>query len=298
MKLSILKTICLSIIIICLNNLANADKCDRVRIGEEFYKRQLLANIDGYATGIAIDPKTESVFFLLNKRNYTKGIHLLKHGSLGVKELPITDELHGQCVAIDSINNVIYIGTNQGIVTYDYSRPVINAERPIGDDDVRNIFIDRTDNQLYLTTGPNYEIFKYLNQSAAVKRFERVPKAFKFVQDSKGNVIYEYTDGKLYFYSNDLYEPVQYKGFSRELKYIIQVNNNDEVIVAVKGSLFKLTTENILPKKIANLGFKITGMAFDSKNQLIVGSKSKLYRYKPIHNNDPCSVDDYFIAQI
>ncbi|KAF9406827.1 hypothetical protein HW555_012935 [Spodoptera exigua] len=100
----------------------NTEKCERIKIGNEFYKRQLIATIDGYPTGMVIDPRTDHIFFILHKRNYTKGIHLLKHGSLGIKELPVSDELLGQCVAIDTANNVIYIGTNQGLVTYDYSR--------------------------------------------------------------------------------------------------------------------------------------------------------------------------------
>lgn len=274
------------------------EKCERVKIGSEYYKRQLIATIDGYPTGMVIDPRTENIFFILHKRNYTKGIHLLKHGSLGIRELPVADELVGQCVGIDAASNIIYIGTNQGIVTYDYSRSEITADRPIGDDDVRNIFIDKTDNQMYITTGSNHEIFRFMNGSAAVKRYERIPKAYNFVLDSKGNAYYEYVDGRLYFFSVDYFEPIQYKGFTRELKYMMQLNMNDEAIVAVKGSLFKLTTKTILPQRIGQLGFKITGMAFDNKNNIVIGTKGKIYRYKPIDTNDPCPADDYFMTSI
>ncbi|XP_026744287.1 uncharacterized protein LOC113505686 [Trichoplusia ni] len=276
----------------------NAEKCERIKIGNDFYKRQLIATIDGYPTGMVIDPRTDHIFFILHKRNYTKGIHLLKHGSLGIKELPVSDELIGQCVAIDTANNMIYIGTNQGLVTYDYSRTEITAERPIGDDDVRSIFIDKVDNQMYIATGSNHEIFRFMNGSAAVKRYEKIPKAYSFILDSKGNAFYEYIDGRLYFFSVDLYEPIQYKGFTRELKYILQLNNNDEAIVAVKGSLFRLFTKSILPVKIGQLGFKITGLAFDQKNNIIIGTKGKIYRYKPIDTNDPCPADDYFMSSI
>lgn len=285
-------------ILILLFDASKSEKCERIKIGNEFYKRQLIATIDGYPTGMVIDPRTEHIFFILHKRNYTKGIHLLKHGSLGIKELPVADDLTGQCVGIDVVSNTIYIGTNQGIVTYDYSRTEITAERPIGDDDVRNIFIDKADNQMYITTGANHEIFKFMNGSAAVKRYDRIPKAYSFVLDSKGNAYYEYVDGRLYFYSVDLFEPIQYKGFTRELKYILKLNNNDEVIIAVKGSLFRLTTKCILPQKIAQLGFKITGMAFDHRNNIIVGTKGKIYRYRPIDSNDPCPADDYFMSAI
>ncbi|XP_028166846.1 uncharacterized protein LOC114357435 [Ostrinia furnacalis] len=274
------------------------EKCEKTKIGNEYYKRQLIATIDGYPTGIVIDPRTEHIFFILHKRNYTKGIHLLKHGSLGIKELPVSDDINGQCVGIDVANNVIYIGTNQGLITYDYSRTEITAERPIGDDDVRGIFIDKTDNQMYIATGSNHEIFRFMNGSAAVKRYEKIPKAYSFVLDSKGNAFYEYVDGRLYFFSIDFYEPIQYKGFTRELKYILQLNNNDEAIVAVKGSLFRLFTKSILPVKIGQLGFKITGMAFDTKNNIVIGTKGKIYRYKPVDNNDPCPPDDYFMSSI
>lgn len=286
------------IAIISLIVSVTGEKCERVKIGSEYYKRQLIATIDGYPTGMVIDPRTEHIFFILHKRNYTKGIHLLKHGSLGIRELPVADELVGQCVGIDAASNVIYIGTNQGIVTYDYSRSEITAERPIGDDDVRNIFIDKSDNQMYITTGSNHEIFRFMNGSAAVKRYERIPKAYNFVLDSKGNVYYEYVDGRLYFFSVDYFEPIQYKGFTRELKYMMQLNINDEAIVAVKGSLFRLTTKSILPQRIGQLGFKITGMAFDTKNNIIIGTKGKIYRYKPIDTNDPCPADDYFMTSI
>ncbi|XP_038217228.1 uncharacterized protein LOC119836081 [Zerene cesonia] len=275
-----------------------ADKCERVKIGNEYYKRQLIAAIDGYPTGMAIDPRTENIFFLLHKRNYTKGIHILKHGALGVKELPVSDDYIGQCVGIDVANNVIYIGTNQGLVTYDYSRPEIVADRPIGDDDIRSIFIDKTDNQMYITTGHNHEIFRFVNGSAAIKRYEKIPKAYNFVLDGKGNAFYEYVDGRLYFFSVDLYEPIQYKGFSRELKYILKLNKHDEAIVAVKGSLFRLFTKSILPVKIGQLGFKITGMAFDHRNNIIIGTRGKIYRYKPIDTNDPCPPEDYFMTSI
>lgn len=288
----------ITVVLTILAVLTNAEKCDRTKIGTEYFKRQLIATIDGYPTGIVIDSRTEHIFFILHKRNYTKGIHLLKHGALGIKPLPVSDELIGQCVAVDVPNNVIYIGTNQGLVTYDYSRTEITAERPIGDDDVRNIFIDKSDNQLYITTGSNHEIFKFMNNSAAVKRYDKIPKAYSFVLDAKGNAYYEYIDGRLYFFSIDYYEPIQYKGFTRELKYILQLNHHDEAIVAVKGSLFKLTTKSILPVKIGQLGFKITGMAFDSKNNIIVGTKGKIYRYKPIDTNDPCPADDYFMSSI
>ncbi|XP_049882319.1 uncharacterized protein LOC126378165 [Pectinophora gossypiella] len=285
-------------IFIVLFNIYSAEKCERIKIGTEYYKRQLVATIDGYPTGMVIDPRTEHIFFILHKRNYTKGIHLLKHGSLGIKELPVSDDLIGQCVGIDVQNNVIYIGTNQGILTYDYTRSEISAERPIGDDDVRNIFIDKTDNQMYITTGSSREIFRFMNGSAAVKRYDRIPKAYNFLLDSKGNAFYEYVDGRLYFFSIDYFEPIQYKGFTRELKYILELNNNDEAIVAVKGSLFKLSTKSILPVKVAQLGFKITGMAFDHKNNIVIGTKGKIYRYKPLNANDPCPADDYFMSSI
>ncbi|KOB77633.1 Uncharacterized protein OBRU01_03134 [Operophtera brumata] len=275
-----------------------AEKCDRTKLGHEYFKRQLIATIDGYPTGIVIDSRTDNIFFILHKRNYTKGIHLLKHGSLGIKELPVSDDLVGQCVAIDDTNGMVYIGTNQGLVTYDYSRTEITGERPIGDDDIRNIFIDQSDNQMYITTGSSHEIFKFINGSAAVKRYEKIPRAYSFVLDAKGNVFYEYVDGRMYFFSTDYYEPVQYKGFTRELKYILQMNVNDEAIVAVKGSLFKLTTKSMLPQKIGQLGFKITGMAFDTKNNMVVGTKGKLYKYNPIDTNDPCPADDYFMSTI
>lgn len=212
--------------------------------------------------------------------------------------MPLPDEIIGQCVGVDSANNIIYIGTNQGLITYDYKRPEINAERPIGDDDVRSIFIDKTDNQMYITTGVNHEIYKFVNGSAAVKRYEKIPKAYSFVLDRKGNAFYEYVDGRLYFFASDYYEPVQYKGFTRELKFILRLNNSDEAIVAVKGSLFRLSVKSILPVKIAHLGFKITGMAFDHRNNVIIGTKGKIYRYKPIDSSDPCPPDDYFMTSI
>ncbi|KAM3969001.1 uncharacterized protein ACR2FA_003055 [Aphomia sociella] len=290
-------TTILPVLILTLQ-LHKAEKCERTKIGNEYYKRQLIATIDGYPTGMVIDPRTDHIFFILHKRNYTKGIHLLKHGSLGIKELPISDDIVGQCVGIDVANNVIYIGTNQGLITYDYSRTEITAERPIGDDDVRNIFIDKSDNRMYIATGLNHEIFRFMNGSAAVKRYDKIPKAYSFVLDAKGNAFYEYVDGRLYFFSVDLYEPIQYKGFTRELKYILQLNNNDEAIVAVKGSLFRLFTKSILPVKIGQVSFKITGMAFDNKNNIIIGTKGKIYRYKPIDTNDPCPPDDYFMSSI
>ncbi|XP_026755905.2 uncharacterized protein LOC113515815 [Galleria mellonella] len=279
-------------------NLHSAEKCERTKIGNEYYKRQLIATIDGYPTGMVVDPRTEHIFFILHKRNYTKGIHLLKHGSLGVKELPIADDINGQCVGVDVANNVIYIGTNQGLIIYDYSRTEITADRPIGDDDVKNIFIDKADNRMYITTGSNHEIFRFMNDSAAVKRYDKIPRAYSFVLDAKGNAFYEYVDGRLYFFSMDLYEPVQYKGFTRELKYILQLNNDDEAIVAVKGSLFRLFTNSILPVKIGQLDFKITAMTFDNKNNILIGTKGKIYRYKPIDTNDPCPPDDYFMSSI
>ncbi|XP_061725237.1 uncharacterized protein LOC133531132 [Cydia pomonella] len=277
---------------------AGAQKCDRIKIGNEYYKRQLIATIDGYPTGIVIDPRNENIFFILHKRNYTRGIHLLKHGALGIKEIPISDDMIGQCVAIDIPSNVIYFGTNQGLVTFDSTRDIVASERPIGDDDIRTIFIDKTDNQMYISTGPNHEIFKFVNGSYAVRRYEKVIKAYSFVLDAQGNAFYEFVDGRIYFFATDFYEPIQYKGFSRELKYILRLNMQDEAIVAVKGSLFKLTTKSILPVKIGQLGFKITGIAFDGKNNIIVGTKGKLYRYKPINSNDPCPADDYFMATI
>ncbi|XP_026484164.1 uncharacterized protein LOC113392102 [Vanessa tameamea] len=293
-----IKQVLASISLIVFISNVTTDKCERTKIGNDYYKRHLIATIDGYPTGIAIDPRTEHIFFVLHKKNYTKGIYLLKHGSLGIKELPVSDDIIGQCVGIDGVNNIIYIGTNQGLITYDYSHSEITAERPIGDDDIRSIFIDKTDNRMYITTGVNHEIFRFINGSAAIKRYDKIPKAYNFILDSKGNAFYEYIDGKLYFFSNDLYEPIQYKGFTRQLKYVLRLNVNEEAIVAVKGSLFKLSTASVLPVKIGQLGFKITGMAFDHRNNIIVGTKGKIYRYRPIDTNDPCPPDDYFMSGI
>ncbi|CAH2098614.1 unnamed protein product [Euphydryas editha] len=292
------KSVIATIIIVTIFSKVTTEKCEQIKIGNEYYKRQLIATIDGYPSGIVIDPRTEHIFFILHKKNYTKGIYLLRHGSLGIKELPVSDDIIGQCVGVDVVNNIIYIGTNQGLLTYDYSRTEITAERPIGDDDVRSIFIDKVDNQMYITTGVNHEIFRFINGSAAVKRYDRIPKAYNFVLDTKGNAFYEYVDGKLYFFSSDLYEPIQYKGFTRELKYVLRLSRSDEAIVAVKGSLFRLTTSSILPVKIGQLGFKITGMAFDHRNNIIIGTKGKIYRFRPIDTNDPCPPDDYFMSGI
>ncbi|XP_045540766.1 uncharacterized protein LOC106709633 [Papilio machaon] len=284
--------------IICSTATNDGEKCEKIKIGSEFYKRQLVATIDGYPTGLVMDPRTENMFFLLHKRNYTRGIHILRYGALGVQEIPISDDLTGQCVGIDVFNNIIYIGTNQGITTYNKDKNQITSERPIGDDDVRSIFFDKRDNLMYITTGPQHEIFKFINGSAAVKRYEKVPRAYNFILDAKGNAFYEYVDGRLYFFSVDLFEPIQYKGFTRELKYILQLNNFDEAILAVKSSLYRLTTSSIFPEKIAQLGTKITALFFDAKNNIIIGTKGKIYRYKPVDKNDPCPPDDYFMSSI
>ncbi|XP_013184672.1 uncharacterized protein LOC106130385 [Amyelois transitella] len=284
--------------ILILVEQSHAEKCDRIKIGKEYYKRTLIATIDGYPTGMVIDPRTDHIFFLLNKRNYTKGLHLLKHGSLGIKQLAVPDDMIGQCVGIDTANNIIYIGTNQGLIVYDYAKTEISGERPLGDDDIRSIFIDKSDNQMYIITGSSREVFRFMNGTTAIKRFEKIPRAYSFIIDSKSNAFYEYVDGKIYFYSADLYEPIQYKGFTRELKYVLQLNNNDEAILGVKGSLFKLHVNNILPEKIAQFGFKITGIAFDTKNNIVIGTKGKIYRFKPINSNDPCPPDDYFMSNI
>ncbi|CAH2061774.1 unnamed protein product, partial [Iphiclides podalirius] len=276
----------------------NGNSCETIKIGANFYRRHLVATVDGYPTGLVVDPRTENMFFVLHKRNYTRGVHLLRHGALGVHELPISDDLTGQCIGVDVANNIIYIGTNQGLAVYDHAKGEIAVERPIGDDDVRKIFFDRSDGVMYITTGPQHEVFRFVNGSAAVKRFERVPKAYNFVLDSKGNAFYEYVDGRLYFFAADLFEPVQYKGLTRELKYILQLSNNDEAIVAVKGSLYRLTTTKIFPTKIGQLGFKITAMTFDQRNNIVVGTKGKIYRYKPVDNSDPCPPDDYFMSSI
>lgn len=276
----------------------NAEKCAQTKIGNNFFKRQLIATIDGHPTGMTIDPRTEHMFFILHKKNYTKGIHLLKHGSLKIEPLPIADELIGQCIAVDVPNNVIYIGTNRGLVTYDYSTTEITGNERIGDNDVRNIFIDKTDNEIYIITGSNHEIFKFTNNSAEVERYETIPKANSFIQDAKKDVFYEYVDGRLYFFSIYYFEPIQYKGFTRSLKYVLQLNNHDEVILAVKGSLYKLTTKHILPDKIGQLGFKITAIAFDSKNNMVVGTKGKIFRYKHNDIKEPCVSDDYILSTI
>lgn len=273
-------------------------RCETIQIGAEFYRRRLVATIDGYPTGLALDPRTENMFFILHKRNYTRGIHMLRHGALGVQGLPLHDDITGQCVGIDMPNNVVYIGTNQGLVVYDYTKNEIAVERPIGDDDVRSIFFDRSDGRMYITTGPQQEVLTFVNGSLAVKRYDKVPRAYNFVLDAKGNAFYEYVDGRLYFFSVDLFEPIQYKGLTSELKYIMQLNNNDEVVVAVKGSLYRLKTTTILPEKIGQLGFKITAMAFDRRNNIIIGTKGKIYRYKPVDKTDPCPPDDYFMSSI
>ncbi|GBP55102.1 hypothetical protein EVAR_46399_1 [Eumeta japonica] len=277
---------------------STAEKCERIKIGKDHYKRYLIAAVDGYPTGIVVDPRTDNIFFILHKRNFTKGIYLLQYGSLGVKELPISSDIVGQCIGVDSRNNIIYVGTNQGLLIYEYGQKEISADRPIGDDDIKDIYMDRAADQMYITVGVHRELYMFMNDTAAVRRYDRVGKAHSFVVDSKGNDFYEHSDGKLYFYSVDLYEPVQVKGFHRELKYVLKLNNHDEAIVAVKGSLFKLRTDSVLPQKVADLGFKITGMAFDDKNNLVIGTKGKIYRYKPIDANDPCPPDDYFFSVI
>lgn len=283
------------IFLIIALKIAEADKCEKIKIDNDHYKRHLIATIDGFPTGLVVDPVTENLYFRLHKRNYTKGIYVLKFGSLGIKEIRIADDFIGQCVGIDAATNNMYIGTNQGLLLYNGHSSEVSSERPIGDDDIRNIFFDKTDNQMYITVGANQEIFKFINGSAAVKRFDKIQKAYNFVMDSRGNVFYEFVDGRLYFLSSDLYEPIQYKGFNRELKYILQLNSKSEAIIAVKGSLFKLDTRNIIPLKIGSLGFKITGLTFD-RNSMVIGTKGKIYKYKPVDSNDPCPPDDYFMS--
>lgn len=297
METSAVKIIGLIIVTVIIG-IITAERCERIKIGKDYYKRHLAATIDGYPTGMVVDPVTENIYFRLYRKNYTKGIYVLKFGSLGIKQLIISDEFVGQCVGIDAVNNVIYVGSNQGLLIYDPTKNVVNTDRPIGDDDIRSIFFDKKYNQMYITVGETHDLYKFLNGSAAVRRFDKIPKAYNFVQDTIGNIFYEYIDGRLYFFSVDYFEPVQYKGFTKELKYIINLNNQNEAIVAVKDSLYKLDIDSILPTKIADLGFKITGMAFDDKSNIIIGAKGKIYRYKLVDNNEPCPPDDYFMTNI
>ncbi|XP_041985969.1 uncharacterized protein LOC121738149 [Aricia agestis] len=273
------------------------DKCDRVQIDNSYYKRQLISIVDGTPSNIAVDSSTGNIYFILNKRNYTKGVFVIRHGALGAKKLHIYEDNTPQCIAIDDRNDKAYIGTNSGILTYDFATEMM-SQRPIGDDDIRSIFIDKHTNNMYITIGSNHEVYKFLNESAAVKQFDKVPKAYNFVLDGRGNVFYEHVDGRIYFYNSDYFEAIQYKGFSKELKYIIRIDNEDKAMVTVKEYLFKLLSKCILPVKIADLEFKITGLAFDSKNDIIVGTKGKIYRFKLIDQNEPCHAEDFYMANL
>ncbi|CAG4960832.1 unnamed protein product [Parnassius apollo] len=241
----------------------HADNCSYIYDGLH-YTRSSILTIKGLPTNLAYNPNNKDLHFTLidletlqNDEVQTKmDQYILRNGE------PIKiDNVKGQAAAVDVKDNKVYIASDDGIGVLNASDKVQFAS--LKDEDIVQLYKPFNSDDLYAVTFPDNEVYVVNIKENEKKKVEYVPCAFIIAVDGEENIFYECDSKYVKVLLNGFQESIEYVGIAKNSARAIAVDESNRVILAANDGLYWLKTDNLIPRKLMNLDFVPSGIAFN-----------------------------------
>ena len=254
------------------------ERCLRIR--GNYYQKEVLKNNVQNPYQLAIDYNTETLFYSYSAReNYA----LFKTASLNLQTGVSTKVFGirgGFANAVDNINQIVYMGGEDGIYAYDYNTDSAISLNIKNDENIWQMFYD-DDDGLYFTTYPDEQVYLYTNDEVfKVSELEEV-RVMLIAVDRNNNLLYFNSSG-VFMYETD----------ERKYTYLSDVVANG-VTSDIDGNIvfstayginyFNDTLKQIV--SVVTIG-NIYGVAIPQDGNIIYATENSIIKIKP--STIPC----------
>ncbi|XP_049882332.1 uncharacterized protein LOC126378176 [Pectinophora gossypiella] len=268
----------LPVLLLLIISAAAAENCT-YRYGINSYSRKSLLTIKGLPTNLVYEPNSGDLLFTLidleslqNDDEQTRmDQYILRNGA------PIKiDNVNGQAAAVDLKSGRVYIASDDGL-------NILNGTDranflSLKDEDIVQLFKPAHKDEIYLVIFPENEVYVFNVDKNEKKKIEHVPCAFILAVDSKDNIYYECDSKYVKVLLKDFHEPIEFAGIGKNTARAITVDPAGNVILAANDGLYLLRPDNLIPKKLMNLDFVPSGIAFGNSN-MFLSTHGIIYEY-------------------
>lgn len=255
-----------------------ADNCS-YNYDELRFSKQSILTIKGLPTNLVINPNTKDLHFTLididtlqDDNVQTKmDQYILRNGE------PIKiDNVNGQAAAVDIKNNKVYIASDDGL-------NVLNGTDKANfvafkDEDITQLFKPANGDKLYAVLFPDSEVYVIDTKKNEKSKVEDVPCAFMLAVDANENIFFECDSKYVKVLLKDFHEPIEFVGIPKNAARAITIDDKNRVILAANDGIYWLKPNSLIPKKLMNLDFIPSGIAFFGDN-LYLSTSGIIYEF-------------------
>lgn len=246
--------------------------------GEKYSKKSILT-IKGLPTNLVINPINKDLLFTLidieslqSDDVQTKMDQYLMRDGEPIK----IDNINGQASAVDVENNMVYIATDDGLSVLNKT----NKANFIGfkGDDITQLFKPASNDKLYAVLYPDSEVYVIDLATNEKTRLENVPCAFIIAVDEKENVFYECDSKYVKMLLKGFQEPIEFVGLPKNSARAIAIDPHGRIVLAANDGLYWLRPDTLIPRKLMDLDFVPSGLAFFG-NSIYLSTSGVIYEF-------------------
>ncbi|KAI5639731.1 hypothetical protein NE865_07808 [Phthorimaea operculella] len=255
-------------------------------VSNNWYALKEKIPILGIPVELAVHWKSRKIFFTLISQDMTMNLQVLQpSGKLETIDVPGI----GQSTAVDNINNVVYLATDNGVYKYNEDGG-IEPFAALGED-VMHIALGNAGAILYIAIGPQFKVH-------SIVHYGDIPSASLLIPNGDGLVI-DLRDNKYfidsmtaYILKSDTMRPVKIRNLPNDMQTGFFISTSYDVYAMDENSnLYLIDSESIIAEHLGS--FNVTGVytfALDSENNVIIGVKDAILKFKQFEKNpcDPC----------
>lgn len=255
--------------------------CNRLKIGENWYDQEVFWSNLGRPYNLNVHKSSNTLFFSYSlPESYSDVDFQLGQYNLDTKEYQTIAGIKGGCsVAIDQLNDEIFLGGSDGIYKYNMLTKLADFYKEKGKN-VWSLFFKKN---LFYISYPDQKLhIQYDGKFAKVKEFEDIEIDHFYVTSS--NTIYYANKTGLFKYDN---ENMKAESVSEliTVRQIVEDNEGDTYMCTNIGVLADGKFDGF--KKILDMK-NIYGLAFDRDNNLIFSDETNIIKLK--YNPVGCDV--------
>lgn len=249
-----------------------------------YYALESRKNISGIPADFSIHWKTGNLFFTLISDQMKMTLHLLRpSGEMD----PIKIAGLGQSTAVDNLNDVVYLATDNGVYKYVEDTSSVELYAASGED-VMYIGLTSDGNTMYIATWPQNKVQVITNEGQRQETFSNIPNGHGLTVDTRNN-IYFVASKTSYILKSGETVPIKIFGLPTDKMSGVFVSRSDEVYAMDENSnLYLIDADNASAKRLGSFNIEsVNTFAMDAADNIFIGVKNAILKFR-VYERNPC----------
>lgn len=243
-------------------------------------------NISGIPADMNVHWKTGNVYYTLISEEMKMSLQVL-HNSGEIEAIKLSGL--GQSTAVDNLNDIVYIATDNGV--YKYKDDGTIEPYAAQGEDVMYVAVTTDGTTMYIATWPQNRVHVIRNDGKNQETFPAIPNGHGLTVDMRNN-IYFVASKTSYILKTDSTIPIKIKGLPSDKMTGIFVSRSDKVFGMDEDSnMYLIDPDNVSAQFVGAFG--VTGVntfGMDASDNVFIGVKQAIKRFNAMEKS-PC--DEY-----